>query len=412
VAPRPRDRHPHRPGGAARQGCQLSGATDTRPEPLGYGSTDGDFDASYYLEERFARRPRSARSLTLYYRLKPFIPRRVQVALRRSMARRLRRRHTREGVFPRWPVEPVLVEQREAHLRERLHRSGGDPVPFVGLWPHGHRFAYVLTHDVEGAAGFAGIERLLEVEARRGLVSAWFFVAEDYELDDRLRERITARGGEVGLHGLHHDGRLFESRARFERQLPAIHRYLREWGADGFRSPATHRNVDWMPELGSSYDSSFHDTDPFDAQPGGCCSILPYFLDGLVELPITLPHDFTMFELLREPDIRLWQAKARWIAEHGGLVNVLVHPDYALTDERVRQYEQLLDFLTSLDGGWHALPRDVALWWRRRAAVERELDRGVPGEDALAAAGGTLWWAHEHDGSISITTREEEHAHA
>ena len=123
-----------------------------------------------------------------------------------------------------------------------------------------------------------------------------------------------------------------------------------------------------MPELGASYDSSFHDTDPFDAQPGGCCSILPYFLGDLVELPITLPHDFTLFELLREPDIRIWREKASWIAAHGGLVNVLVHPDYARTPERLRLYEDLLEFLAALEGGWHALPRDVAAWWRRRSA--------------------------------------------
>lgn len=201
------------------------------------------------------------------------------------------------------------------------------------------------------------------------MMSAWFLVAEDYPIDPSVVDAVRAAGGEIGLHGLHHDGRLFESRERFELQLPAIRRYLREWGADGFRSPGLHRHAGWMPELGASYDSSFPDTDPFDAQPGGCCSILPYFLDDLVELPITLPHDFTLFEVLREPDIRIWREKAAWIARHGGLVNVLVHPDYALTEERLRHYDELLGFLASLDGGWHALPREVAAWWRRRASI-------------------------------------------
>jgi peptidoglycan/xylan/chitin deacetylase (PgdA/CDA1 family) len=366
-------------------------------------------DARYYLEERFARRPRSARSLTLYYRLKPLIPRRVQIAVRRRLARRLRRRHSVGGGFPRWPVEPVLVERREAQLRRRVRGSASERVPLLGMWPDGHRFAYVLTHDVEGEQGLAAARRLLEIEARHGMVSAWFLVADDYPIDDDVVGAIRAAGGEIGLHGLHHDGRLFESRERFERQLPAIRRYLRDWDADGFRSPATHRHAGWMPELGSGYDSSFHDTDPFDAQPGGCCSILPYFLGDLVELPITLPHDFTMFELLREPDIRLWRAKAAWIAEHGGLVNVLVHPDYALTEERLRHYDELLGFLSSLDGGWHALPREVASWWRRRAALADTLG-DEPGVDALAAAGAPVWWAEQRGQSIVFTTTEDEHA--
>lgn len=373
-------------------------------EPLRFGGSD----AGYYLEERFARRPRSARWLTLYYLLKPAIPRRVQIALRRRMARRLRRRHSSGGAFPSWPVEPRLVEQLETELIERVRRAGGAAVPFVGLWPYGHRFAYILTHDVEAERGLAGVDRLLELEAGHGMVSGWFLVGEDYPVPGEMLDRIRRAGGEVGLHGLHHDGRLFESRERFERQLPEIHRLLQDWGADGFRSPATHRHAGWMPELGSNYDSSFHDTDPFDAQPGGCCSILPYFLADLVELPMTLPHDFTLFEILREPDIRIWRDKASWVARHGGLVNVLVHPDYAETEQRVHRYDQLLGFLASLEGAWHALPREVAAWWRTRAELEMALARGEPAD--LDAAGASLWWAEERDGRLSITTGEEHHA--
>jgi peptidoglycan/xylan/chitin deacetylase (PgdA/CDA1 family) len=368
------------------------------------------FDAAYYLEERFARRPRSARSLTLYYRLKPFLPRRIQIALRRLVGRRLRRRHEAGERFPRWPVEPVLVEQRDTALRERIRHAGGAPVPFVGLWPRGHRFACVLTHDVEAEGGLERIEPLLEIEARHGMASAWFLVGDDYRVEPAVLDRIREAGGEVGLHGLHHDGRLFESRERFERQLPAIRRRMREWGADGFRSPATHRHAGWMPELGAGYDSSFHDTDPFDAQPGGCCSILPYFLGDLVELPMTLPHDFTLFEILRERDIRVWCDKAAWVARHGGLVNVLVHPDYALTREHLDRYDDLLGFLGSLEGGWHTLPREVAAWWRARKELETELasmDSAGPG--LLAEAGAALWWAEEREGRLLITTGEGQH---
>jgi len=303
------------------------------------------------------------------------------------------------------------VERREAEQLERLRRSGGERVPFLGTWPHGHRFAFVLTHDVERERGLAEVERLLELEARHGMVSAWFLVAEDYPIDTEIVQAILAAGCEIGLHGLHHDGRLFESRDHFERQLPRLRRYLRDWNADGFRSPGAHRHAGWMPEVGSSYDSSFHDTDPFDAQPGGCCSILPYFLGDLVELPITLPHDFTLFELLQERDIGVWREKAGWIAEHGGPVTVLVHPDYALTEERLRHYDELLGFLESLGGGWHALPRDVARWWRRRAALEAELaEQGALRDEALAETGASLRWAEERDGSIVITSSEEQHA--
>jgi peptidoglycan/xylan/chitin deacetylase (PgdA/CDA1 family) len=355
-----------------------------------------EVDARYYLEERYARRTRAATSLTLYYRLRPYIPRRVQIALRRVHARRARRRHEARGRFPRWPVEPLLVQQRDARLRARLARDGTDRAPVVALWPQGRSFAFVLTHDVEGPRGLGQIEPILEIERRHGMVSSWNLVGEDYEIPDGVLEAIRAAGGEIGLHGLRHDGRLFEDRAGFERALPRIHARLRAWGAEGFRSPATHRNPDWMPQLGCLYDSSFPDTDPFEPQPGGCCSIWPYFLGDVVELPITLVQDHTLFELLGERDISVWRDKAGWIARHGGLVTVLVHPDYMLDRRRLDRYDELLAFLGAMEGGWHALPRDVARWWRTRAEHERAAMRGEAGEAAPLA------WACERDGRIVI----------
>ena len=44
----------------------------------------------------------------------------------------------------------------------------------------------------------------------------------------------------------------------------------------------------------------------------------------------------------------MWREKASWIAEHHGLVNVLVHPDYARSAERLRKYDELLGFLADV----------------------------------------------------------------
>jgi peptidoglycan/xylan/chitin deacetylase (PgdA/CDA1 family) len=380
---------------------QSIGCGAPRLEAIGYAA--GAEEVTALLEERYQGPLRMPRMVTVYYRVKPMLPRWLQIAMRRAHARRVRERHEARGHFPRWPIEPVLVERFEQHLRDRMARDDADAVPFVGLWPDGHRFAYILTHDVEGARGVANIERVLEVERRHGMVSSWNLVADDYTVEGSVLEAITSAGGEIGLHGLTHDGRLFESRAAFERQVPEIRRRMRVGAVDGFRSPSTRRNAAWIPELQAGYDSSFPDTDPFEPQPGGCCSILPYFLGDTVELPITLAQDHTLFEILRENDIGLWREKARWVARHGGLVTVLVHPDYLLTDARLRRYDELLSFLGALDGGWHALPRDVAAWWRRRAALDAALERGEVLDDArLAAASASVAWAHDRDGEIIV----------
>jgi peptidoglycan/xylan/chitin deacetylase (PgdA/CDA1 family) len=316
-----------------------------------------------WIDDR-GRVDHSQRLLALYYRAKPLVPRRLQLALRRLYAPRQRRR-----TFPAWPIEPMLVHAQHELAREAIRRSGEPCLPFINFWPEGRRFAFVLTHDVEGPAGVANIPRVLEVERRHGVVSSWNFVVEDYRVESAVFDSLRAAGCEIGVHGVTHDGSLFRDRAAFEAQLPRIHEALREWGAVGFRSPATHRNADWMPELGCLYDSSFPDTDPFEPQPGGCCSIFPFFLSSLVELPITLPQDHTIWEILREPTIELWLRKSEWLATNHGLINVLTHPDYMIRPERLERYGELLAFLTGQNGGWHALPRDVAAWWRVRSAM-------------------------------------------
>jgi peptidoglycan/xylan/chitin deacetylase (PgdA/CDA1 family) len=351
------------------------------------------------LEERY-RPPAEGHSrlMRAYYRLKPMLPRSLQLAMRRRYAKRQARVE-----FPRWPIEPILVERRRAELRTELERRGAEAVPAIAPWPDGHRCAVVLTHDVEGPAGVANVRRVMEIEQRHGFRSSWNFVADWYPIEAGLLDHVRAAGHEVGLHGIKHDCKLFESRANFEAELPEIHHRLEEWGAEGFRSPATHRNPDWMEELGARYDSSFPDTDPFEPRGGGCCSILPFFFGEMVELPITLVQDHTLWEILREPTIDLWTAKSDWLAANEGLVNLITHPDYLDTPARLRMYEELLEHLAGLEGAWCALPAEVAEWWRRRRElrlVEDELEQlKIAGPEAARAS--LQWWSASEDGGVA-----------
>ena len=363
-----------------------------------------DIDPAHYLYERYRGPVRRSLTLTVYYALKPFLPRRLWMALRRMRARKV------ASGFPAWPVEPVLIEHQHRLWRRELSSRADARLPVVGFWPEGRRFAVTITHDVEGTKGVENIGAVLEVERAHGIVSSWNFVAEWYPIPPGAFATVRDAGGEVGLHGIKHDGLLFRDRETFTADLPAIHRYMREWGAVGFRSPATHRNADWMPELGCLYDSSFPDTDPYEPQPGGCCSIFPYFIGDLVELPITMVQDHTMWELLREPTIRLWREKASWVIANHGLINVIVHPDYVLSRERLGLYGELLEFLRGevdrLDG-WHALPRDVAEWWKARATLSvgdlegrgAIVSGGAPSEWAARAS---VAWVSERDGALAI----------
>jgi hypothetical protein len=306
-----------------------------------------------------------------YYRVRPALPRPVQISARRAFSRIQARR-----AFPRWPVETSLHDLLDRLLTEAASLAG-EPVPWIAPWPQGRDWTLVLTHDVERSGGYENIDILAEVETETGFRSSWNLVPErDYEVSDVDVQRLWGDGFEVGVHGLRHDGRDLESAATVAERLPKIREYAERWGAVGFRSPATHRDWDLMPRLGFEYDSSYPDTDPFEPMGGGCCSWWPYFIDDLVELPITLTQDHTAFVILRRGDESLWVEKTEFLRDRGGLAVLITHPDYMLSGERVESYRRFLERYAEDPSAWRALPRDVAAWWRRRAATVVERSAG------------------------------------
>ena len=305
-------------------------------------------------------------SMRAYYGVRPLLPRSAQIAMRRQFSRIQARSR-----FPRWPIETGLHDLYDV-LFGLLADLAGEPVPWLAPWPAGHSWAVVLTHDVETDVGYRNINLLRDVEVARGFRSSWNLVPRRYTVEDSVVAGLWEGGFEVGVHGLYHDGRDLESRATLEERLPAMREAAERWRATGFRSPATHRSWELMPLLGFDYDSSYPDTDPFEPQAGGCCSLLPIFNDDLVELPITLPQDHTVFVILRHRDESIWIEKTSFIKSRGGMALLITHPDYFLDSERIASYDRFLAGLGTDSTVWRALPCEVSEWWRRRAASSLE----------------------------------------
>src|SRR5437764_1521711 len=137
-------------------------------------------DPDFYRYERYHRARGRSALLRFYYALKPLVPRRLQLALRRAYVGRQQAQK-----FPAWPEETILIDAWYRELSDIAYARGGDSVPFVSLWPDGRQFACVLTHDVEGPPGIENITRVLDVERRYGFVSSWNFVAELYPIPPR-----------------------------------------------------------------------------------------------------------------------------------------------------------------------------------------------------------------------------------
>ena len=327
-----------------------------------------------------------AAALRGYYLARPALPRPVQLRLRRLFT------HVQAtSAFPGWPVEDSLHDFY-GWLFAMIAEVAGEPVPFLGLWPAGRSWALVLTHDVETAVGYRDMNLLRAPERVRGYRSSWNLVGARYQVDSETVRALQDDGCEIGVHGLWHDGRDLTGRFLDER-LPAMWEHASQWNAVGFRSPATHRDWDLMHRLGFDYDSSYADTDPYEPQPGGCCTFLPYFNRGTVELPITLPQDHTLFTILQHADAELWLRKAEHIRDRAGMVLVLTHPDYARDKRLADGYQKLLDTFADDRTAWHALPREVAAWWRDRAASTIRGTGGGWTIDGPAADAGQVCYA-------------------
>lgn len=296
-----------------------------------------------------------------YYALKPFLPRLLTCSLRRLHAAQARAR------FPLgWPIEARYVHFQWEVMRQLLLLTQKRTLTFRSFWPDGQPFALVLTHDIETQKGQDNVRAVADLEESLGFRSSFNFVPERYPLNQGLIRELKDRGFEVGVHGLNHDGKLFSSYTEFNKRAQRINQYIQSFDAAGFRAPFTHRNPEWMQLLDIAYDLSFFDTDPYEPLPGGSMSIWPYMMGRFVELPYTLPQDSTLLMVLGEKTPKIWLQKTEFIKKYHGMALVNTHPDYLKDGADWNIYKEFLQTMQEQKGYWHALPVEVAQWWRRR----------------------------------------------
>jgi len=218
------------------------------------------------------------------------------------------------------------------------------------------------------------------LDASYGIRSAFQLVPEGrYTVSKSFRESITSRGFEVNIHDLSHDGRLYADYAEFLRRAQRINRFAQEYKAQGFRSGILYRNADWFNAFEFSYDMSLPAVAHLDPQRGGCCSVTPFFIGRIVELPLTCTQDYTLFHILGDYSIRLWKKQIALLQEQHGLISFIVHPDYIIERRAQDAYRALLDHMANLraEGAiWAPLPRDLAIWWRQRSKMKLVQDNG------------------------------------
>lgn len=305
----------------------------------------------------------------IYYALRPRLPNAI-----RQQLQRIYLRDWKSIQFPSWPVDRTVDLLFEKTLAGVIESRGVERIPFIWFWPNGHQACAIVTHDVETPVGRDFCAALMDIDDAHGIKASFQIVPEKrYEVFPEYLQLIRDRGFEINVQGLDHDGNLFHNRRDFLVKAAKINEYAASYGARGFRSPVLYRNADWFRDLAFSYDMSTPCVARLEAQRGGCCTVMPYFLPGgMLELPLTLTEDYTLFHMLQEYSTTLWEQQIETILESHGLMTALAHPDYLIDSKPQSTYRALLEMIERLRADhnvWTPLPREVDQWWRQRSAM-------------------------------------------
>jgi peptidoglycan/xylan/chitin deacetylase (PgdA/CDA1 family) len=261
-------------------------------------------------------RPVSAR-LPVNYRV---VPGWARAAIGSAVGRWNRRRTRTWAAFPQWPID--LTADLLADLGERFsapsHSSPPAPV--------------VVTHDIDSPEGLTNlVARFLPIEETAGARSTNYVVPCAWNVDHALVAEVVARGHGVGVHGYDHSHTTpFAADAERRKRLDGARDFAERYAVDGYRAPSLLRTRPLLRDLAARYryDSSIPTSGGLFPTPNnGCATARPFRIEGIVELPISLPRDGTLRFLGYTPDqmLRMWIECADLIARARGVVVLLTH---------------------------------------------------------------------------------------
>ncbi len=206
-----------------------------------------------------------------------------------------------------------------------------------------------MTHDVETQAGVDFCPTLMDLNDEFGIKASFQIIPEErYKTRPELLQEIRERGFEICVHDLNHDGHLYKNREQFLERAIRINAYGKEFGAEGFRAAVLYRKQLWYDALKFSFDMSVPNVAHLDPQRGGCCTVMPYFLGSLLEIPVTTIQDYSLFNILHDYSISRWKEQSKIVMSKHGCMSFIVHPDYVMHPRELAVYKELLAYLDQL----------------------------------------------------------------
>jgi hypothetical protein len=345
----------------------------------------------------------------MYYLARPMLP----VGIRRHL-QKLYLRGWENIPFPRWPVDISVEGLMRQLMLLSIRSSGLEQIPFIWFWPEGASSCAIMTHDVETAAGRDFCQTLMDIDDSVGIKASFQVIPEErYRVDEEFLSSIRRRGFEVVVHDLNHDGHLYKTRKQFLERAAKINGYGKEYRAAGFRAGVLYRKQLWYDALDFEFDMSVPNVAHLDPQRGGCCTVMPYFLGNLLELPVTTTQDYSLFNILNDYSTGLWEKQIDIIMQNHGLMSFVVHPDYIMEERERRTYEALLGLLARLRETrqvWITTPGEVNRWWRQRQEMTLVECAGGWGIEGPGKELARIAYASERQGQLVITFQEENQA--
>ena len=123
-----------------------------------------------------------------------------------------------------------------------------------------------------------------------------------------------------------------------------------------------YREQSWFDALEVSYDMSVPNVAHLEPQRGGCCTVMPYFIGDILELPLTTIQDYSLFHILGDYSIALWKKQIDLLIAGNGLVTLLAHPDYLIEKRAEAVYRDLLAHVRQLCEERNSGPLCRATW--------------------------------------------------
>jgi glycosyltransferase involved in cell wall biosynthesis/peptidoglycan/xylan/chitin deacetylase (PgdA/CDA1 family) len=216
--------------------------------------------------------------------------------------------------------------------------------------------------------------------------------------------KLQAMGAELAIHGYQHvdfrsltpaeaSHQFIQAGAAFREQRIRAHGYRCPYLSateelpgvipDGLVQYSSNHAIWWDGVLGCDGGNAVFDTlgRLYRAESSQAAVATPRLLNGLVEIPVSLPDDLQLSDGLNlDPSAiqQVWMAMLHQVHRRGELFVLLFHPESY--DHCAQAFEQVLREARQVRPAvWMTQLRDVSRWWREKAAFEVDLCVGQSG---------------------------------